>query len=78
MAAGAVPARIHSSRTALEVLEPLPLGKANTFPVTLSPDFSCRRSMISPVSAQIPPQKLKGDAVTKTSPWAEPGIMALA
>jgi len=68
MAAGAVPARIHSSRMALEVLEPLPLGKANIFPVTIPPDFSCRRSMISPVSVLIPPQKLKGEVVTKASP----------
>ena len=49
MAAGAVPALIASSSTAVVVEDPRVNGKHNTHPAAICPDSGCRRSMISPV-----------------------------
>ncbi|HQU37197.1 MAG TPA: hypothetical protein PLR65_11490, partial [Anaerolineales bacterium] len=49
MPAGAVPARIDSSNTAVVVDDPRVNGMARILPFAISPESGCRRSMISPV-----------------------------
>lgn len=49
IAAGAVPALIASSRTAVVVEEPRVKGTTRILPAATAPDNGCRRSVISPL-----------------------------
>jgi hypothetical protein len=72
IAAGAVPCRTASNKMLLALLEPRPAGKTITRPVTTSPTWGWRRSIISPVSGSNPPHKLSGSANNKTGPFPSP------